>query len=222
MDSKKVLMPNGEVRTYFCGDEQTWAEVVEKVILPHWIQYCERNWISPNHEAVYAPEKRVKWFLDRLGWLLISGSDDIESEYKNMVHTVREIPVTECPAEISDLMYSDRHVTENVEDNDGQFDQLLERLAQMDKRKKKAPNKPRKKTKFERITEIERRWPDAEMTWCNVDEGNCFEYHGTSFAIPTHMVGYSDDRRMDRVLAVETDTRLVFYDQDVVNMFFAA
>ena len=218
MSSKKVMMPNGEVRTYYCGDDQSWRQIIEEVILPYWQQYCDTNWISPNHEAIYAPEKRVKWFLDRLGWLLIEGADGIESEYKKMVHEVREIPVTECPADYSDLIYSDR--TPPVEEEDDQhFECVLDRLKRIDKRR---PKKllPHRETRFERIEKIRKGYPGCEFTWCIVDADNMFTYKGKRYSVPEEMRGYIEDSQMDRILAVESDRILRFYDQNVENVYF--
>lgn len=217
MVSKKVLMPNGDLRTYYCGDDQTWLQIITEKILPYWSQYCNRNWLSENHEAVYAPEKRVKWFLDRLGWLLIEGSGGIESEYKAMIHKVREIPVTDCPAEISDRIYSD--YTPPIEGGgEDAFETLIERLKEIDKRKPPKP-KPHKETKFERIEKIRDAFPGCEFTWCGVDSDNTFEYKGKTYSIPEEMRGYIDDSQMDRILAVENEKRLAFYDQNVMDMY---
>lgn len=217
MAAKRILMPNGELRTYYCGDDQTWQEIITQRILPYWTSYCNSNWISANHEAVYAPEKRVKWFLDRLGWLLIEGSNGIESEYKEMVHKVREIPVTECPADISDYMYSDR-TPPPEDDEDDHYERLVNRLKEIDKRKPRKP-KPHRETKFERIEKIRKSFPGCEFTWCGVDANNTFEYRGRTYSVPNEMRGYIEDSQMDRILAVENETRLVFYDQNVMDMY---
>lgn len=218
MSSKRVMMPNGELRTYYCGDGQSWRQIIEEVILPYWIEYCNSNWISPNHEEVYAPEKRVKWFLDRLGWLLIEGADGIESEYKEMIHKVREIPVTECPAEISDYVYSERQGPDE-DDEEQHFQLVLDKLEQADKRKPRKTTKPKVETKFERIENIRRSFPGCRFTWCIVDADNTFEYDGQRLSVPAEMRGYIDDSQMDRILAVENDRALRFYDQNVQNMY---
>ena len=218
MVARKVLMPSGEVRTYYCGDDQTWLQVITEKILPYWQSYCDNNWISPNHEAVYAPEKRVKWFLDRLGWLLIEGADGIESEYKRMVHEVREIPESECPAEISDAMYS-THTPPPEEETDGHFEQVVERLKQKDKRKPSKNKRPHIVTLFERIENIRKIFPGCKFTWCIVDSDNTFTYDGRRYVVPDEMRGYIEDSQMDRILAVETDKALRFYDQMAENMY---
>ena len=217
MSGKRVMMPNGEIRTYYCGDDQTWQQIIEEVILPYWEKYCDSNWISPNHEAIYAPEKRVKWFLDRLGWLLIEGAGGIESAYKSMVHKVREVPVTECPADISDYLYSDRQSPID-EDDDQHFDRVLDKLKQIDKRKPKKP-KPHVETRFERIESIRSSFPGCKFTWCIVDGDNTFEYDGMRLKVPEEMRGYIEDSQMDRILAVENERALRFYDQNIENMY---
>ena len=96
MDQKTVYLPDGSRKTYFCGDNQTWLEIVNTVILPKWTKYCSNNWISPNPDAMYSSEKRVKGFLDRLAWLLLGDVDARGSMYKEMMREIREIPVSEC------------------------------------------------------------------------------------------------------------------------------
>ena len=39
MEQKTVYLPDGSRKTYFCGDNQTWLEIVNTVILPKWTKY---------------------------------------------------------------------------------------------------------------------------------------------------------------------------------------
>lgn len=219
MDIKKIMMPNGRLRTYYKGDHQTWTEIVENVILPDGSAYCESNWISANHEAIYSPEKRVKAFLDRCACLMaLDNPSGLESAYKAMSHKVREIPATECPSAISDIFYSDR-MPANDFDEDERFKALCERLDEKDPRlKKKKIPKPRIETKYDRIEKLRKQMPDASRTWASVDAENCFTYKGKKYRLSDRAKGYERSDRldsMDRVLVVDDAGHLTFYDQNV-------
>ena len=220
MDVKQILMPDGSTRKYFCGDDQTWNEIISERILPQWEDYCNSHWISSNHEDIYAPEKRVKWFLDRLAFLLTMGTEGVESEYKTMVHKVREIPVTECPPAVSDYMYSDRKPPMET-DEDCHFERLIDKLNGIDKRKPTRSKKNKKETRFMRIEKIIKEFPNSKRTWCIVNADNEFVYGGKRYSVPEEMQGYFGDGQMDRVFVVETDTSLRFYDQNVLNAYIA-
>lgn len=134
-----------------------------------------------------------------------------------MVHKVREIPVTECPADVYDKIYSDFSPPLESED-DERYNLLVERLNDVDKRKTKKV-KPKTETRFERIGKIRKAFPGCEFTWCGVDADNTFEYKGRLYSVPDEMRGYVEDAQMDRILAVESESRLAFYDQNVLDMY---
>ena len=221
---KRVLMPNGQMRTYYRGENQTWAEIVQNVILKDWEDYCNTNWISANHEEVYAPEKKVKAFLDRCAYLMAKDSGAVESEYKQSVRASKEIPVTECPPAVGDTLYSNRQ-TPQEEYEQERYEVLCDKL---DKRKV-ASKKKRVDTRFDRITRIKRQYPKATLTWCIVDAANKFTYRNTRYTVPSDMEGYwkapNEERLggslgvMDRILVVEDKRHLVFYDQSLYNAF---
>lgn len=220
MDIKKIMMPDGRLRTYFKGDHQTWMEIVQNVILPDGSTYCESNWISANHEAIYSPEKRVKAFLDRCAFLMsLDNPVGLESAYKAMSHKVREIPASECPSAISDMLYSDRMPAGDF-DEDERFKSLCERLDEVDPRlKKKKKAKPKIKTRYNRIEEICRLNPNSSREWVRVDEDNCFVYNEKEYRIPSDARGYQYSEKldsMDRVLVVDNGGFLLFYDQNVM------
>lgn len=221
MEKKQILMPNGKVFTYYRDKDQTWAEIIESHILPYWQDYCNANWISPNHEEVYSPERRVKSLLDRLGFLLTMRSEDVESEYKAMTHKVREIPVTECSSFINDMFYSEGEPP--LYDDSERYKLLTEKLDQLVENRRKKKPLPHRETRFDRLTKIERSFPDSKRTWCIVDANNHFTYNGIEYTVPEEMQGYIDDTQdkvlMDRILVVESENALRFYDQNVQNMF---
>lgn len=222
MDIKKIMMPDGRLRTYFKGDHQTWSEIVKNVILPDGYSYCESNWISSNHDSIWAPEKRVKAFLDRCAYLIsLDNPVGLESAYKAMSHKVREIPSSECPSVVSDILYSDR-VPAGEFNEDERFKMLCDRLDDIDPRKKKKQvRKPKVDTKFNRIARIRKMNPDAELVWISVDGDNCFQYKDLVYRIPSHYKGYICTEKldsMDRILVVDANGELTFYDQNIRPM----
>lgn len=221
VEIKQILMPKGGMRTYYRGENQTWDQIIRDVVLKECESYCYENWLSSNHEDVYCAERRVKAFLDRCAQLIVKGSKGIESEYKSMVHTVREVPVSECNAEVSDLLYSERQAPAEME-NDGHYNYVVDRLEELDKRRKPKTVKKRVKTKFDRLQEIDKAFPGSTKTWCSVDAKNRFTYNGQRYVVPRELPGYWGEAVMDRILVVENERSLRFYDQDVRNMFVAA
>lgn len=223
MKSKRFYMPDGTKRTYYCGDDQTWDEIIREKILPYWQNYCEGNWLSANHEEIYAPERRVKWFLDSLAYALVEGGDGVESEYREKKHKANEIPVSECPDTLSDYLYADR--TPPVGEGTESFERLVEQVSEL--LPQRAPSKRyrdrnAKTTVFQRIGQIAKELPDSERTWCIVDATDHFVYKGTRYLIPDEMrIKYKEDPQMDRILAVETPNTLRFYDQTVQAMYVA-
>lgn len=213
------MMPDGRLRTYYKGDHQTWTEIVQNVILPDGSTYCESNWISANHEAIYSPEKRVKAFLDRCAFLMsLDNHAGLESAYKAMSHKVREIPASECPSAISDILYSDRMPAGDF-DEDERFKALCERLDEVDPRTKKKKPKAKIKTRYDRIEEIGRLNPNASRTWVVVDSNNCFVYKEKEYHIPSDIRGYVNSEKldsMDRVLVVDNGSYILFYDQSIM------
>lgn len=197
-DIKRIRMPDGKLFTYYRSEGQSWTEIVLKKILPDWERYCDEHWISANHEDIYAPEKRVKAFLDGCAWLMIlDHPEGIESKYKAMVHAAREIPASECPAEISDYFYSDRKPP--IEEECERTDTFRETLSEKIKLKPHV-SKRRKQTKFDRIERIIKDHPNDKRAWCMVSENNEFVFDGKRYTITRH-VGY-DDQQMDRVYVV--------------------
>lgn len=223
MDIKKIIMPDGKMRTFYCGDDQKWSDIIKDVVLPGWMEYCSSHWISANHEAMYAPEKRVKAFLDRCGWMLLQDNPaGLESKYKEMAHMVREIPATECPAAVSDYLYSTHKPPVDEDDND-RFERLCERLDEKMKPSSKRTT-PKKETRFTRIEKIIKSSPNCKRAWCTVDADNSFLYNGVRYQVPSELTGYagSGTDLMDRVFVVEDDSSLRIYDQHVQNVFIVA
>lgn len=222
MDVKKIIMPDGKMRTFYCGDDQTWSEIIQNVVLPIWQEYCNDHWIDhTNHESMWSFEKRTKAFLDRVAWLLLQDNPggEIESNYKAMGHRVREIPASECPSDVSDYFYSQRVQPSDDTDEDQRFSLLVEKLDAEDKRPKRTPVRKKIETRFDRIAKICKEHPTAKRTWCCVDADNTFIYLGVVHQIPEWAEEYSicDNRTdsMDRILVVDDGRNIWYYNQNV-------
>jgi hypothetical protein len=215
-------MPDGKMRTFYCGDDQTWSEVIQNVVLPIWQEYCNDHWIDhTNHESMWSFEKRTKAFLDRVAWLLLQDnpSGEIESNYKAMSHRVREIPASECPSDISDRFYSQRIQPTYDSDENQRFNLLIEKLDAEDKRPKRMPSRKKVETRFDRMSKICKKYPTATRTWCSVDAENNFVYLGVVHHIPDEIESYSVNNEkndsMDRVLVIDDGKHIWYYDQNV-------
>ena len=85
-------------------------------MLEGWQDYLDRNWLNDNGEDLFSPELRVKRFLDSVGYYLLYGrTDGIVTAYKEAANRAREIPVSSCPGEVSNIMYAGNG---NVDDED--------------------------------------------------------------------------------------------------------
>lgn len=228
MDVKKILMPDGRMRTFYCGDDQTWADIIQNVVLPTWQDYCNEHWIDhSNHESMWSFEKRTKSFLDRIAWLYIQSDPGelVESTYKAVTHKVKEIPVTECPSEVTDYLYSQRIQPSDDIDEHSRFEILLDHIDEEDKRPKSKSKRKKKETRFTRIAKVCKKYPDAKRTWCSVDANNDFTYQGVVHHIPEGVCGYDvfDGKHdaMDRILVVDDGGTLRYYDQNVLHVDFS-
>ena len=74
--------------TLLYDQEQSKAELIERLILKPWQGYCLKNWLNENHAQIYAPEHKVKRLLDRCGTLLLRdappGHHDTLTSYEGL------------------------------------------------------------------------------------------------------------------------------------------
>ena len=219
---KRIIMPNGRKYTYYRDPSQTWNEVILEKVLPDWMGYCNDHWIDfGNHESMWSFEKRTKAFLDRCAWLWLQDHPDgLESRYKEMMHKVREIPASECADGISDYFYSDRKpadINEGVE----RFKMLCESLDESAPVpvEVKVPRRKMRETRFNRLSKLIRKYPNAKRMWCSVDGDNNFTYNGNTFHIPETIKGYEVNSGrtdlMDRVFVLEDNGVLQIYNQEL-------
>lgn len=81
---------------------------------------------------MYTPEAKIKRFLDALAYFLLLGNTDgIETNYRRVMHAKREIPVSNCPADVSNIMYGSGGTSEaSRRDEYDAFATMLEKLDQ--------------------------------------------------------------------------------------------
>lgn len=88
----KVITPSG-MQKVCCNTDDKMANV-EKM-LEYWTDYYNKNWVTDNHEAIDAPEKKVKWLLDGLAnVLLYNNSTDVVTPYKAKRNKEKEVPLS--------------------------------------------------------------------------------------------------------------------------------
>lgn len=220
-------MPNGRMYTFYRDENETWDDMITKKVLPGWMDYCNDHWIDHgNHESMWSFEKRTKAFLDRCAWLWLQDNfSGLESKYKEMMHKVREIPISECAEGVSDFAYSDRKAS-NANEGLERYNTLCEELDEFAPVpiNLKTPKRRRKETRFNRISKLIKENPGAKRTWCCVDGENNFIYNGKLIHIPETVPGYEldSDRTdlMDRIFVIETDNSIQYFDQNVFPISF--
>ena len=78
-------------------------------LLEDWEDYCELNWLNDN-DSLWSPEKRIKRFLDMLGYILLTGDSSetgtqIVSLYMDQAHREREVPMSAVPDYVTENTY---------------------------------------------------------------------------------------------------------------------
>lgn len=172
-------------------------------MLANWGEYCEAGWISSNHKDAYCAENRVKRFLDSCAmFLLISnGYRDIETAQKRSTIERAEVPMSLFP---------------NI-DKPPEVKQVRKVL------KKKGL------TTFQKIEHLKRQYPNASLEWVNVLADGSFLYKTHRGLVNPEgsyapcKTGYDDTfYPFDRLLVVEDEDKILFYDQAVEPLLGAA
>lgn len=209
--------------------EQSKAELIERLILKPWQEYCLKNWLSENHAQIYAPEHKVKRLLDRCGTLLLRDVPpeyhDTLTSYKEMIIGSREINLSDCPEAIAELAESGALDLSLLSADDKlRFELLKDRLH--DQNKKTVKEKPRHSTRFGRLEAIRRKYPGCKMEICRVDVDGFFSFGGYNYQVDStrgkyapHKTRYGDQYDMDRIIGIQcTDGTVKFADQDGYKM----
>lgn len=215
--------------TLLYDQEQSKAELIERLILKPWQGYCLKNWLNENHAQIYAPEHKVKRLLDRCGTLLLRDvppeHHDTLTSYKEMIIGSREINLSDCPEAIAELAESGALDLSLLSADDKlRFELLKDKLHGQNKETVK--EKPRHSTRFDRLEAIRRRYPGCKMEICRVDVDGFFSFGGRNYQVDStrgkyapHKTRYGDQYDMDRIIGIKcTDGTVKFADQDGYEM----
>lgn len=212
--------------TLIYNEEQSKAELIERLILKPWTGYCLKNWLSENHAQTYAPEHKVKRLLDRCGTLLLrdvpQAERDTLTSYKEMMIGSRELSASSCPEAIAAMIeHGQANLLELSPDDRLRYQILTENLDARCDSKASAP-KSRASTRFERLEAIRKNHPGCQLMTCRVDVDGSFECRGRMFRVDSnqgkyapHKTRYGDQYDMDRIIGICCpDGRICFADQD--------
>lgn len=185
----KIIEPSGKTSVIAVESRD---QIVDRVnaLLEKWGGYCDRNWLN-NTGDVYTPELKIKYFLESMAhFLLIGHTEGIETYYKKVMHAKTEIPVSNCPSEIDNLLYASGCLGDQIhEEEEAAFDTMLEKLDQRAapyEAKKKPVKKERKPTSFENWLKLGS--PHGE--WRTVDTDGRFTLGDCVYAVCDQEVQY--------------------------------
>lgn len=165
---------------------------------------------------------KVKHFLDILAYFLLLGhTGGIETYYKKVMHAKREIPASNCPSEIENLIYgtgvsSELYKKEEV----AQFRELLERLDA-----NAAAYEPKKSAKKKNISRFSKKLKKGISggTWYLVDTDGKFWIGNNKYVIDQQAVqyqpvktAYGDYYAMDKILYADGKFYDMNYDEVTV------
>ena len=219
--------------TLLYNQEQSKAELIDRLILKPWAGYCLKNWLSENHQQMFAPEHKVKRLLDRCGTLLLRdvppGERDTLTSYKEAAIGEREINLSAGPEAIADMAESGEiRLSELSADDRLRYQLLVDRLEA--KVEKKEPAAKRPSTRYDRLEAIRRKHPGCDMDLCRVDVDGGFEHDGSRYRVDVtegkyapHKTRYGDQYDMDRIIVIVLrGGDKLFADQDGYLMDEAA
>ena len=161
----------------------------------------------------------MKRFLDSLAYFFMIGNmQGIETDYKRVMHTKREIPVSNCPSFIENMLYSTGGATDSIDQEErASFMVMTEWLDERaEKYEAQKPQRKRQESKFQK----RKRLGIRDGVWCRVDTDGLFEYNGRKYEIDKDEIQYQPVETeigllydMDRILVSGTDT-VEFYDMN--------
>ena len=223
----RIIDLNGKTINVYRGQDQSWAEVVQKARLPARFDFCLRHWMSDDPMNTET-ENRIKTYLSRVGYILIQDKPDakIITDYKELRDKVAMIPIFGYP-KLENLYYG--NLDEMNEGNTIPGRETSERMTKAEVKVYDALTKPRHipvvvtemQEKRKRIDEMRKQYPGANVSYERVDTVNEFTHNGKRFRVddlPQYRAklvkgDYLYD--MDQVVCVEDHHgHVLFYDQD--------
>lgn len=222
----RIIDLNGKTINVYRGQDQSWAEVVQKARLPARFDFCLRHWMSDDPMDTET-ENRIKTYLSRVGYILIQDKPDakIITDYKELRDKVAMIPVFGYP-KLENLYYG--NLDEMNEGNMIPGRETSERMTKAEVKVYDALTKPRHipvvvtemQERRKRIDEMRKQYPSANVGYERVDTVNEFTHNSKRFRIddlPQYRAklvkgDYLYD--MDQVVCVEDHGHVLFYDQD--------
>lgn len=218
--TRYVMLPSGLKYKVYEPPDKDRVRLIDNVLISRWEEYCNSNWISDNHAAIDAPEKKVKKFLDGCAdFILYCNADGVESDYKKMKKGKVEIPMSACTSHLENLTFSMREKVDSGSEKI-KFDQMLEQMSLMDE--KKEPESARKKKVVSCYTKLQRLKKEIGPTkffFCAVDTANRFMFEGILFHISEEVEEYLPKRTREGdlydfdkiVVAISEDGSIRFY-----------
>lgn len=154
--------------------------------------------------------------------LLLGNTNGIETDYKQTMHAKREIPASNCPSFIENMLYASGSVSDasDREERAG-FAVLLDNL---DDRAEKYETQKVRRERKESLYHKHNRLGIRGGEWCQVDTDGVFECRGHKYQIPHDQYQYQPvDTEvgqlydMDRILVTD-DNRFFDMKYDEVKV----
>lgn len=224
-----VVLPSGLRYLVYGSEGKSRCESIQP-ILDRWADYCNKNWISENHAAMDAPEKKVKRFLDGCGlFILLDDMGGMVTDYQKMKMGKFEIPMSSCPSHYENLIGGQRE-TVDCGSEDARFQNMLDALAERFDAIEKTPAKRKvfsRNTKFNRSRRIKKELGLTKITFARVDTEGCFQYGSQRYRISPEVEAYQPKDvdgdllyDMDQVIVAEDGKGgLYFFDMDWQRIF---
>lgn len=215
--SQFITRPNGtRIPIYYSSDAERIQSATK--LLDSWDTYCNRNWMSENHEDAGSAERHIKAFLDGVAYLLMRGhSEDTMSSYKEMARGRSEIPLSSCPESVQAYLFG-----ESLYDDAACAEQQIEQVpAYAEKVPDTKPARHSDNGRAGRIEMIRRMFPGCTFAFARVDTDNVFTHDGTSYQLSDEVAAYQPVETkegmlfdMDTIVIVHHDGCRHFYTQD--------
>lgn len=145
---------------------------------------------------------------------MIGNTNNIETRYKEIMHAKREIPESNCPSEIDNLMYASGALSDNHSKEEWlSFNTMVERLDERAERLESKKKRKRVKSLFSK--KLKKKIRDG--TWVRVDTDGKFWVGDSQYIIADNEVqyqpvatDYGDYYAMDKILVANGK----FYDMN--------